>query len=115
MRLRVDRMCKVWQRGGTSWSWRCCVCTSEVLLFTGTARSWERAYAEADHHIRTSHQHQEAATVTTGTTVTATIAPVPLRPRRRVVAWSDSTLRHVPAGQLSPERLIALIPGTSND
>jgi hypothetical protein len=70
MRLRVDRMCKVWQRGDTTWTWRCSVCTSEVLVFTGTAVSWALAYTQADHHIR-SH----ATALEVGRTASVAVLP----------------------------------------
>jgi hypothetical protein len=53
MRLHVDRPCRVW-RSGTRWWWRCSVCAG-AHLFTGSARSWRRAIADADSHIRTAH------------------------------------------------------------
>jgi hypothetical protein len=55
MRLRVDRLCRVWQRPDDSWSWRCGLCTSDALPYTGTAASWSVAFRAADRHIRTSH------------------------------------------------------------
>ena len=54
MRLRVDRPCRVWRCEGFGWLWRCSIC-SGPHLFTGVARSWRVAVADADAHIRTEH------------------------------------------------------------
>jgi hypothetical protein len=109
MRLRVDRMCKVWQRGDVTWSWRCCVCTSEVLVFTGTARSWEDAYADADQHIR-SHIPVVAAPQPTSR---PDLAPAYERRQpalRAVTRWPQIGTDAVPS-----ERAYSPIPSTASD
>lgn len=55
-RLQVDRLCRVrLHLDGSCWIWHCAVCTSAVRPFTGTAASWQQAYAAADSHIRKVH------------------------------------------------------------
>lgn len=59
--LHIDRPCRVWQRSDDAWRWHCCLCTSDVLPYTGTAPTWSRAYSDADHHVRTQHARTSQA------------------------------------------------------
>jgi hypothetical protein len=111
MRLRVDRMCKVWQRGDITWSWRCCVCTSEVLVFTGTATSWESAYADADRHIRSHAMVAGGLPATSQPELVPTYGQRDRQPALRAVTrWPQIGTAADPS-----ERSYAAIPSTASD